>query len=221
MLSIFKKGFVLLCLLLVTTLAAETSFYDGYNREEQEKIAKAYEAVADHFEGQGNEKRAEQYRGTAREIRKTLGGPMEMAIPELEVEDSTLLEEQAEAAPEVLRAFLEAILREDQSKVESFISSRFYLPNYDDGFTREEAITYVRRVFEENDFWSQDLNDYYRMEELQVVLGSSNNWLLSIPLSPLGAEELEKTLGLPSSGEVHTFLLREYQEGWRVIGFNW
>ncbi len=96
-------------------MAAEGSFYDGYSRGGREKIAKAYEGVADHFEGRGNENRAEQYRGTAREIRKTLGGPMETAIPmeattpEVEVEDRAPLEEQAEADSEDQGNFFKAV----------------------------------------------------------------------------------------------------------------
>ena len=130
-------------------------------------------------------------------------------------------ERPAGTEPSAVRYYFSKLMRavftENSRNVMSLLSTRLYLPGYDQGVSRDEVETYLNGAFEKYPLDRTDPSGIYNFKRY-FVKKEGSTWTVRINLTPEGIEIMDKELGFP--GEAHIFYFREYREGWRLIAIN-
>ena len=220
-----KRMPILLGMLLLTTLTiAADNFYDEYSESERLVIAGAYLAVGDQYESLGDDAKGKAYRNLADQI-----------FPGIESEDIPEQGKTPEAVPMQTAApvrpsgkepaavqyyfskLMRAVFTEDLSDVSSLLTTRLYLPGYDEGIEKQEVLKFVKNAFDSYPLDAIDPTTIYELDRLYIKAEGSA-WTAGIRPTEEGKKTFYEEFGF--RGEMHKFYFREYREGWRLIALN-
>ncbi len=213
------------------TAAAAENFYESYPETERLIIADAYLAVSENYARMGETEKAEGFRAIALEV-----------YPEIEAARKAGTVQTAETAPaetastaqsaaapvrpagkeaSAVRYFFSKLMRslfaENLSGVMSLISTRLYLPGYDQGVDKAEVSDYLKWAFEKYPLESTDPSVLYDFNRY-FIRKEGTSWTVKLNLTEQGMAVFQKETGF--SGSSHIFYFREYREGWRLIAIN-
>lgn len=213
-----------LAVLFALPASGAEMFYDDYSESERLVIAGAYLAVSEHYDALGEDKKAEEYKSMA-----DLIFPGIDSIPPAETKSGNEAEQTTVSAPVVRPSgkepaavqyyfgkLMRGVFTENERDILPLLSTRLFLPGYDEGVRKEEVAAYIRRAFEEYPIDETDPSAIYRLERI-FIRSEGSAWIASIKVTPLG-ERLFASAGFP--GETQNFYFREYREGWRLIAVS-
>lgn len=212
--------------LFVINLTADENFYKNYSESERLVIAGAYLAVSEQYSSLGETDKARDFRGMAEEIfpgikAGDLTGEQAPAPVEAEqVQTSVPTRPSGKEAGAVQYFFskmLRAVFSENKTDIESLLSTRLYLPGYDNGLKKSEVMHYVSWAFDTYELDQTDPGLIYDTSRL-FIRADGSSWVASIDLTEKGAELFAQEIGF--YGNRHMFYFREFREGWRLIAVN-
>jgi hypothetical protein len=220
-----KRMPILLGMLLLTTLTITAdSFYDEYSESERLVIAGAYLAVGDQYDSLGEKEKGEAFRNLAELI---FPGIESTDIPEQGQEpEAGALQTSAPVRPSgkepaaiqyYFSKLMRAVFSEDAGDVSSLLTTRLYLPGYDEGIEKKEVLAFVKAAFERYPLDSMDPTDIYDLDRL-YIRPEGSAWTAGIKPTEEGREIFYREFGF--RGEMHKFYFREYREGWRLIALS-
>ena len=220
-----KPATILLGMMLLTTLTiAADSFYDEYSESERLVIAGAYLAVGDQYDSLGEEKKGEAFRNLAEQI---FPGIDSTDIPkqgsELESHDIQTAAAQRPSGKEpaavqyYFSKLMRAVFSEDKGDVSSLLTTRLYLPGYDQGVEKKDVLEFVDAAFQRYPLDKMDPTGIYEMDRLYIK-SEGSAWTAGIKPTEAGKKAFYEEFGF--QGEMHKFYFREYREGWRLIALS-
>jgi len=222
------KYLILGVLMLVCTglLTGAENFYDSYREEERLMIADAYLSVSEQYEIMGDPEKAKVFREMALEIfpeieANRLSGEVTAPTAAAPAVAAAVPQRPRGREPSAVRYYFSKLMRgvftENSPAVMSLMSSRLYLPGFDQGVSRQEVEFYLGKAFEMYPLDKTDPNLIYQTDRL-YIRPEGNAWTVTIRLTPEGQEIMKKNLSFP--GETHIFYFREDREGWRLIAVS-
>ena len=225
-----KRHLITIILLTCLTFAAAAeNFYDSYPESERLMIADAYLAVSENYKEMGESDKAASFRAIALEVypeieASRVSGKLTPAVEP----DVTAVQQHAAVPvrpsgtePSAVRYYFSKLLRgiftENTSQVLSLLSTRLYLPGFDQGVSKEEVEEYLNSAFKKYPLESTDPSLIYSFNRY-FIKKEGTAWTVKLNLTPEGVSIFKKEIGFP--GEAHIFYFREYREGWRLIAIN-
>ncbi len=224
---------LLITLILFSCLlsaAGAENFYESYPATERLMIADAYLAVSENYARLGENDKAESFKAialavypdieAAREAGKTGSAVVTAPAEPAQIQTAAPARPSGKEASAVRYFFsklMRAVFAEDLSGVMSLISTRLYLPGYDQGVTKEEVSEYLVYAFEKYPLESTDPSLLYDFNRY-FIKKEGSSWTVRLNMTELGSELFFEKTGLP--GASHIFYFREYREGWRLIAIN-
>lgn len=211
--------------LFVMNLAAAENFYDNYSESERLVIAGAYLAVSQQYEELGENKKATDYKSMAEQILPGIEAE-DMNSKPLSTEEVEKLQTAAPARPSgkessAVRYYFSKLIRaafsENEADIDSLLTSRLYLPGYDEGVKKSEVMDYVSYAFDKYELEKTDPGLIYQIQRLYLK-SEGSSWVASMDLTEEGEKIFKEEIGFP--GNRHMFYFREYREGWRLIAIN-
>lgn len=230
--DIIKRNFNLRHLSLFTVmflfamnLSAAENFYNNYSESERLVIAGAYLAVSQQYDELGEDKKATDYKNMAEQILPGIEAG-DMNYEQSATEEVEKIQTAAPARPSgkessavryYFSKMLRAVFSENKTDIDSLLSSRLYLPGYDDGVKKSEVMDYVAYAFDKYELDKTDPSLIYKTERLYLQ-SEGSSWVASMDLTEDGEKIFREEIGF--SGNRHMFYFREYREGWRLIAIN-
>jgi len=214
----------ILTLMFITAvnISAADGFYKGYSESERLVIAGAYLAVGEHYGEMGEKGKAEAYKNMAEEI-----------FPGIRYQDTevqttprqqTAMTSPARPAgkePAAVQYYfgkmMRAVFSENIRDLEGLLSTRLYLPGYDEGIGKEEVLKYVQNVFNTYQLEKEDPSAYYKLNRLYIKPEGSA-WVTEVDLTEKGISFFNRKFGFIDTRQ--KFYFREYREGWRLIAIS-
>jgi hypothetical protein len=218
--------FLLICLAGYTT--AE-NFYESYPESERLIIADAYLAVSEQYKEIGKAEKAASFRAIALEAYPEIEAAREAGKLSAAPEERVQADQTPASVPvrpsgtesSAVRYYFSKLMRgvfsENLPTVMSLISTRLYLPGFDQGISREEVEKSLGKAFDAFPLESTDPTAIYDFNRY-FVRKEGTSWTVKVNLTPEGSRMLEEILAFP--GESHIFYFREYREGWRFIALS-
>lgn len=224
--KIRRLGLLLIMFLLVMNLGAAENFYNNYSESERLVIAGAYLAVSEQYKELGDSDKASAFREMADQI---FPGVTASAAVQKSTE-TTIQPEQIQAAAPVrpsgkepaavqyyFSKMMRAVFSENEADLVSLLTTRLYLPGYDEGVKKEDAQAYIRMAFAEYELDRIDPSSAYELNRIYIKPEGSA-WTAAVDLTPAGQAFFESELGF--KGETQIFYFREFREGWRLIAIS-
>lgn len=216
---------ILLGMLLLTTLTlGADSFYDEYSESERLVIAGAYLAVGDRYDSLGEEEKGKAFRNLAEQIFPGIAStdvPAQGKEPEAAALQTSAPVRPSGKEPAAVQYYfsklMRAIFSEDAEDLASVLTTRLYLPGYDEGVEKKEVLEFVSAAFERYPLDSMDPSKIYDLERL-YIRPEGSAWTAGIKPTEKGREIFYSEFGF--RGEMHKFYFREYREGWRLIALS-
>lgn len=213
-----------LLFLCVMNLSAAERFFESYSPSERLVIAGAYLAVSEQYDELGEQDRAEGYRALAEQIFPGIQ-PGDMTVPdappESEKVEASLPARPSGKEPAAVQYYIGKLLRavfsENRTDIDSVLTTRLYLPGYDNGVSRKDVLAYVDQAFLKYELDRTDPALIYELGRLYIQAEGSS-WVAGIDLSDEGMRIFADEIGFP--GKRHKFYFREFREGWRLIAVN-
>ncbi|MDC7232092.1 MAG: hypothetical protein PQJ58_02580 [Spirochaetales bacterium] len=212
--------------LLVMNLFGADGFYENYSDSERLVIAGAYLAVSEQYGEIGEKDKAQAYRDMAELIfpgieTQEIESPAALTPAEAEQVQTAAPARPGGKEPAAVNYFLSKMLRavfsENAGDIDSLLSTRIYLPGYDQGVKKAEAMEYVQYAFDTYELDRMNPGMIYDLKRVYIKPEGSS-WIGGIDLTPEGQSLFEKETGL--KGSRHLFYFREFREGWRLIAIN-
>jgi len=218
------KVLSLLTLLFTVTLnlSAADGFYTGYSESERLVIAGAYLAVGDHYSELGESKKAEEYKSMAEEIFpgiKTQNITPQSAPqkPVLTASPARPSGKEPAAVQYYFGKMMRAVFSENIKDIDSLLSTRLYLPGYDEGVEKKDVLNYVQSAFDKYPLDKIDPAVYYKLDRF-FIRPEGSAWVAEVNLTNKGIQVFNDYLRFP--GTKQKFYFREYREGWRLIAIS-
>lgn len=225
-----KRHLITILMLICTTLIASAdNFYDSYPESERLMIADAYLAVSENYKDMGEMKKAESFRSIALEVYPEIEAARRSGKLSIAPETAGDASQLPTAAPQrptgkepaavryYFSKLLRAVFTENSKTVLSMISTRLYLPGYEQGVSKEEVADYLEMAFKKYPLESTDPALIYNFNRY-FIKKEGSAWTVKVNLTPEGSRIMNAELSFP--GEAHIFYFREYREGWRLIAIN-
>ena len=224
-----KLPIILLLIACMTVTSGAEDFYKSYPESERLLIADAYLSVSENYLKMGEKEKAATFRAIAQEVYPGIEVAREsVEIVPSEGENAVPATLPAVAPvrpsgtePAAVRYFFSKLMRgiftENISSVMSLISTRLYLPGYDQGVSRDEVSSYLKVAFDNYPLEKTDPSLVYNFNRYYVKKEGSA-WTVKVNLTEQGMKIMKEKLSF--SGESHIFYFREYREGWRLIAIN-
>ncbi len=220
-----KRTTLLLGMLFFSSMIiAADSFYNEYSESERLVIAGAYLAVGDQYDSLGEKDKGEAFRKLADQI---FPGIDSTALPEQRKQSEALTVQTAAPVrpsgkePAAVQYYfgkmMRAVFSEDSEDISSLLTTRLYLPGYDDGVEKKDVMAFVNAAFERYPLDRMDPTDLYEMDRLYIKAEGSA-WTAGIKPTEKGRAAFYDEFGF--QGEMHKFYFREYREGWRLIALS-
>ena len=216
-----------LCLLnllffITLTVSAADGFYKEYSESERLVIAGAYLAVGEHYSEMGEDQKAEAYKSMADEIFpgiRSQDSPMPSAPPKTVQAVSPVRPggKEPAAVQFYFGKMMRAVFSENMNDLESLLSTRLYLPGYDEGVGKREVLNYIRKTSDAYPLDRIDPSPYYNLNRL-YIRPEGSAWTAEVELTGEGSGVFEKEFGLSMSRQ--KFYFREFREGWRLIAVS-
>lgn len=211
--------------LFVMNLAAAENFYDNYSESERLVIAGAYLAVSQQYEDLGEDNKATDYKSMAEQILPGIqaGDSNYQQAPPEEVEKIKTAAparpsgKESSAVSYYFSKMIRAVFSENKADIDSILSTRLYLPGYDDGIKKSEVMGYVSYAFDKYELDKTDPGMIYKTERLYLK-SEGSSWIASMDLTETGEKLFKEEIGF--TGNRHMFYFREFREGWRLIAIN-
>lgn len=212
--------------LFVMNLSAAESFYESYSDSERLVIAGAYMAVSEQYEELGEKDKATDYKAMAEQIFPGIGSADMSATTPAIPSEVEKIQASAPARPsgketEAVRYFfgklLRAVFSENKADIDSLLSTRLYLPGYDEGVKKSVVMENVSWAFDKYELDKINPALIYKLNRLYIK-SEGSSWVASIDLSEEGEQIFADEIGF--HGNRHMFYFREYREGWRLIAIN-
>ncbi|OQY32806.1 MAG: hypothetical protein B6241_09825 [Spirochaetaceae bacterium 4572_59] len=225
-----KRHLITILMLICTTLIASAdNFYESYPESERLMIADAYLAVSENYKDRGETKKAESFKRIALEVYPEIKAIRDSGQLSTHPETTGAVSQLTTATPQrpvgkepaavryYFSKLLRAVFTENSKKVLSMISTRLYLPGYEQGVSKEEVAMYLDMAFEKYPLESSDPALIYSFNRY-FIKKEGSAWTVKVNLTPRGISIMNEELSFP--GEAHIFYFREYREGWRLIAIN-
>jgi hypothetical protein len=211
--------------LFVMNLSAAENFYDNYSESERLVIAGAYLAVSQQYEELGEDKKATDYKEMAEQILPGIDA-VDISSEQPGTEEVEKVQTAAPARPSgkessavryYFSKLIRAVFSENKADINSLLSTRLYLPGYDEGVKKSEVMDYVAYAFDKYELDRTDPSLIYKTGRLYLK-SEGSSWVASMDLTENGEKIFKEEIGF--SGNRHMFYFREYREGWRLIAIN-
>ncbi|MDA3956308.1 hypothetical protein [Oceanispirochaeta sp.] len=226
-----RKGFLIIrplnlltVMFFIITMSATAgeSFFEEYSESERLVIAGAYLAVGEQYGELGENEKGDAYKRMADEI---FPGIENMDYPDSPVEAGPLTTlspvrpsgKEPAAVQYFFGKLMRAVFSENERDLASLLSTRLYLPGYDDGVEKKEVLTFVRQVFKKYPLDRIDPVSIYSLNRI-YIMPEGSSWVASVSLTEEGIRIFDDEFGF--YGRLHKFYFREYREGWRLIAVN-
>jgi len=208
--------------IITVNISAADGFYKGYSESERLVIAGAYLAVGEHYGEMGDTKKAQAYKSMAEEIfpgiqyqdmdaQSTPQKPVAMTSP---VRPSG---KEPAAVQYYYGKLMRAVFSENIRDLDGLLSTRLYLPGYDEGVAKADVLKYVQNIFNAYPLEKADPSEYYKLNRLYIKPEGSA-WVTEVDLTDKGISLLKQQFGFIDTR--HKFYFREYREGWRLIAIS-
>ncbi len=224
--SIGRLSLLLIMFLSVMNLGAAESFYNNYSESERLVIAGAYLAVSEQYTELGDSDKAAAFRDMADQIFPGVTA----SAAEQEKTETAIQPQQVQAAsparpsgkePAAVQYYfskmMRAVFSENEADLVPLLTTRLYLPGYDEGVKKEDVQAYIRMAFENYEIDRVDPSSVYELNRL-YIRSEGNAWVAAVKLTPMGQRFFESELGF--QGETQKFYFREFREGWRLIAIS-
>lgn len=214
---------ILFLLTAAAGTAAAENFYESYTQTERLAIADAYLAVAEQYESLGEAEKAAAFKAIAQEASPGIADRRPPETPAETARETAAAPPVRPAGrePSAVRYYFSKLLRglfaENLPEISAVLSTRLYLPGYDQGVAKAEVEAFLKETFASRPLEKIDPASLYVFDRY-FIKKEGSAWTAKIGLTPRGAEIMEKALGFP--GECHIFYFREYREGWRLIALK-
>lgn len=212
--------------LFVMNLGAAELFFENYSESERLVIAGAYLAVAEQYDELGENEKSADFKAMAEQIFPGIESRDISDLPapktgEAEMIQASVPTRPSGKEPAAVQYFfgkmLRAVFNENKSDIDSLLTTRLYLPGYDEGLKKAEVMKYVSWAFDTYELDKTDPALIYEINRL-FIRPESSSWIASIDLTETGAALFAREIGF--YGNRHMFYFREFREGWRLIAVN-
>jgi hypothetical protein len=112
---------------------------------------------------------------------------------------------------------MRAVFSENEKDLSSLLSTRLYLPGYDDGVSKNDVQEFIHKAFMKYPLDETDPASIYKLDRI-FIRSEGSSWVASVNLTEEGINVFDREFGF--YGTLQKFYFREYREGWRLIAVS-
>ncbi len=227
--KIIKNSFFPIFLLSsLLPLMASEPFYESYNEQERFLIADAYLNVGTLYTVEGEEAKGRSFKEMAEQIypgiqrvkpafKEQEDMKKEAALTKKKVKPERPSGKEPAAVQYYFNKTLRTLFSENLKDTASLLSTRLYLPGFDQGIAKKDVLAYVKDAYDRYDLKNVNPGDLYNLKRLHIRK-EGRTWIASIKLTPKGRRLFGQYVHAPWG--IQDFYYREYRNGWRLVAIN-
>ncbi len=112
---------------------------------------------------------------------------------------------------------LRALFSENLEDTASLLSTRLYLPGFDQGMPKKDVLARAKDIYDKQDLKTINPAKLYDTKNVDIQK-EGEAWTAAVSLTAPGRRLMQECV--QSSQETLKLYYREYQEGWRLIAIN-